>query len=102
MNSLLNDFPLLGSSCSAALGAAAAAEETWLLTSIETLADPPADELGDLWRRVQVGPSTLRTDVLCAALNLASQVITLDVRLTANPSIQLLIEDGVTVVCKLG
>ena len=101
MKHSLRNFPILGSTCSAVLSAAANPKQTWVLARIETLADLPAHELGDIWRRVQIGPLTLTTDALCAALNLASQVVTLDVQLTEDPSIELLIEDGVTIECRL-
>lgn len=101
MEASLKTFPISGGACSAVLSAVAGPEESWILTNIETLSDVPARELGDLWRQVQTGPVTLTTIDLCAALNLASQVVTLDVRLVENLAVELLIEDGVTVICQL-
>jgi hypothetical protein len=101
METSLKTFPITGGSCSVVLSAAVNPEKTWILTSIETLSDVPARELGDLWRQVQTGPVTLTTVDLCAALDLASQVVTLDVKLVENLAVELLIEDGVTVECHL-
>lgn len=101
MSSSLNEFPLSGSAVSAALRAAANPEQLWTMTDIETLAEPPATLLGELWRRVQEGPVSLRTDDLCETLGHAIQVISLDVRLDFDSSIRLAVEDGIVVECWL-
>ena len=101
MASVLNEFPLSGSVVSTALRSAADLEQLWTLTDIETLADPPATRLGELWQKVQEGPVSLRTRDLCEDLEYATQVISLDVRLDSDSSIRLVIEDGVAVECWL-
>jgi hypothetical protein len=101
MKALLSNFPISGGACSQALSAVGGSEKTWILTDIETLSDVHYSELGELWRQVQTGPVTLTMIDLCAALSLASQVITLDVRLVENAALELLIEDGVVFECHL-
>lgn len=101
MEASLQNFPISGGACSVALSAVAGPAKTWILANIETLSDVPSRELGDLWRQVQTGPVTLTTVDLCAALDSASQVVTLDVKLVENLAVELLIEDGVTVECHL-
>jgi hypothetical protein len=98
----LGTFPITGSNVSAVLGELYLPEQLWILADIETLSDADALVLGDLWRRVRVGPVTLSTRELCDALGLANQVVSLDMRLKADLSVELLIEDGVKVVCSLG
>jgi hypothetical protein len=92
MDISLKNFPITGSECSAVLSAAAQPEEMWALTDIETMGS--ALQLGNLWRQVRGGPVSISTSDLCAALNLAHQVITLHVRLKKNLSMELYIEDG--------
>ena len=101
MTSELNAFPLAGAVVCVALNAAARREQLWTLTDIETLADPPAMELGDLWKRVRKTPTIISTLELCEALAHAKQVVSLDLMLTANPQVRLIVEDGLAVVCDL-
>jgi hypothetical protein len=101
MSLSLNDFPITGNACSAMLRAATTSEQMWVVKSIETLAELPALALGNLWRDVQAGPATITSSELCSALALASQVVSLDAWLQENPSVKILIEDGVTVECHL-
>ncbi|MDP3871066.1 MAG: hypothetical protein Q8Q80_00235 [Methyloversatilis sp.] len=93
----LNAFPLAGSTVCAALHAVARPEQLWTLTDIETLADPPAEALGDLWQRVRRASVIVSTLELCGALEHATQVISLDLTLIANPQIRLVVEDGLAV-----
>jgi len=101
MKRSLENFPIDGITCSNVLNNAATSEKNWILSNIETLTDVPALALGDLWEKVQNGPLTITTSNLCKALDLASQVIILDVRLAENPSIQLYIDDGLMIECNL-
>ena len=101
MSSSLNDFPVTGSACSAMLRATTDSEQVWVVKNIETLAELPALALGDLWRDVQAGPTTITAGELCSALDLASQVVTLDAWLKNKPSVKILIEDGITLECHL-
>jgi hypothetical protein len=101
MSTMLNEFPLSGSTVAAALRAAANPVQLWTMTDIETLAEPPATVLGELWRRVHEGPVSIRTSDLCEMLEYAKQVISLDVRLDSDSSIRLMVEDGITVECGL-
>jgi hypothetical protein len=101
MNANLDTVPISGTTVSLVLSASFAPEQLWVLANIETLAGDDATALGDIWRQVRSGPVTLSTREITELLNLASQVISLDVRLEADPSIELLIEDGVKVECRL-
>jgi hypothetical protein len=101
MSFSLNDFPITGSACSAMLKAATNSQQIWVVKSIETLAEFPALALGKFWRDVQAGPATITTGELCSVLDLASQVVTLDAWLEENPSVKILIEDGIVVECHL-
>jgi hypothetical protein len=101
MPTTLNQFPLSGSAVSAALRASAGPGQLWTMADIETLAEPPATLLGELWRRVHEGPVSLKTSDLCETLEHAKQVISLDVRLDSDSSIRLVVEDGVAVECCL-
>lgn len=89
-----NEFPLRGESVAAAIVSTAEPHDVWLLSDIETLSDIPAASLGNLWQALREGPVKVRTADLCAALALASQVISLDIRLESEPSVSLLVEDG--------
>jgi hypothetical protein len=101
MTASLDTFPISGATVGSVLGSFFSPDQLWLLTDIETLADGDAIALGDLWHLVRSGPVTLSTRELAETLNLAMQVVSLDVRLKTNPSIKLLIEDGVKVECHL-
>lgn len=101
MPTTLNEFPLSGPMVSAALRTATRPEQLWIMTDIETLAEPSATSLGDLWRRVHEGPVNLRTNDLCDILDHAKQVISLVIRLDSDSSIHLVVEDGVAVECCL-
>lgn len=101
MNANLDTFPIAGTTISSLLGASFAPDQLWVLADIETLAMDDAIALGDIWRRVRSGPVILSTREISELLNLASQVISLDMRLEADPQIELLIEDGVKVACRL-
>ena len=101
MEDLLKNFPVLGDTCSAALSAVAKSDENWILTDIETLSRIENNVLGDLWKMVKRGPVTITTFVLCAALELASQVVALDVKLAKIPTKELFIDDGLLVEYRL-
>jgi hypothetical protein len=101
MNANLDTFPISGTTISSLLGASFAPEQLWVLADIETLAADDAIVLGDIWRKVRSGPVTLSTREITELLNLASQVISLDMRLEADPLIEILIEDGVKIECRL-
>ena len=97
MLAILNVFPLSGSTVSSVLRTASLPGQLWTISDIETLAEPPARSLGDLWKKVQDSPIEMNTADLCGVLDHATQIISLDVRLNADPSIRLVIEDGVVV-----
>jgi hypothetical protein len=101
MNGVLDAFPIDGATVGSILGSSFDPEQVWLLVDIETLSDSETVVLGDLWRKVRAGPLRTTTRELCGALVSASQVVSLDLRLEADESIQLLIEDGVVVECHL-
>lgn len=67
-------------------------DERWLISDAETLTNIEAEALGELRRRTLEGSIALSTAELSAALAQASQVISLDIRLGSDSSIELLIE----------
>jgi len=102
MNISLDSFPIHGSSICSLLGERFTPEQLWVMMDIETLSDTKAVVLGELWQRIQTGPVKLTTRELCNALELASQIISLDIHLEDNPAIEVFIDDGLAVKCLLG
>ena len=99
MDDSLDLFPICGSTVRSLLEKKFNPEQLWVMIDIETLSDTKALALGELWRRVQAGPIKLTTSELCNALELASQIISLDIHLDDNPSIEVHIDDGLMINC---
>jgi hypothetical protein len=76
-------------------------EQLWEIIDIETLTDTNTKILGELWKQLQIEHVKLTTRELCNALKLASQIISLDVHLVSNPSVEIFIEDGLLIKCSL-
>lgn len=94
----IGDSPISGEAVAAELAAQFGQDERWLLFDIETLTDVDALALGDLWRNTRQGPVAITTGAFCSALALASQVVSLDMQLDSDSTVQLLIEDGSRVI----
>jgi hypothetical protein len=96
-NASLN-YPIDGPAVCRALQDAAGFDEQWIIRSIETLTSRDSLRLGDLWRQSNEADVIISTRELCEALKDADQVITLDIYLRSNKSIELLIEDSMAII----
>lgn len=94
----LNQFPIAGLTLSRLLASLFKPDQMWVLKNIETLSDGSNGVLGDLWRQTRTAFVPLSTLELCNALDSASQIVTLEIQLESDPSIELLIEDGIKVI----
>lgn len=94
MDELLK-FPITGAAVCSELGECCEPNALWLLRDIETLSgEADAEPLGILWSKTSVAPVQITTHELCDALKLAAQVISLDIQLLENASVELWIDDG--------
>jgi hypothetical protein len=73
-------------------------DTVWRLSAIETLANVPALDLGNLWAALQENAVLLSTSELCNVLRNANQIIALAIVDVKDASVKILIEDGEVVV----
>jgi hypothetical protein len=74
----------------------------WTLRDIETLSEGNTLKLGQLWSQVQAAPVKISTRELCDALRGATQVVSLNIRLSEDEARGLLIDDGELISNALG
>ena len=67
---------------------------TWIVESLETLADKPNDPLQELISNLQRGPVLLSTEMLSEAIGSADQVITLAVKVQGDDESTISVDDG--------
>lgn len=101
MSDALKQPPISGSLVSSLIREKFGFDEVWVLNDLETLSEGDSETLGELWSRLTIGPLTLTTLELCTALDEASQVIELDVRLQSMFDVEIFVEDGIWVKCHL-
>jgi hypothetical protein len=85
---------LSGKAVALILKSKALPQKIWNLFNIETLADSPALDLGNLWVRVQMQPIKLTTEEFGFVIQQAKQVISLSATLDSNNDISIFVEDG--------
>lgn len=91
----LKQFPITGKDVCNILLSVSNDMETCLVKDIETLCSSDCQELGNLWRRVNLTRAeTMKISDLLSVLIYADQIVSLDIQSKINPHRVLLIDDG--------